>query len=97
MTMTRTEGEILEKAKQVQHLASKSGCTSATIKRISKKIEKTWVDIGTLVFDDVEVLCMFLDEKLSYNLYWTMIYLAMHNKICIIKKDGFYYLDWINF
>ena len=97
MSMTRTEAEILDKARRVQYLAGKNGCTPAIMKRIARKIEKTWVDIGTLIFDDVEVLCMFLDEKLSYNLYWTIIYLAMHNKIFITKKDGFYYLDWVNF
>ena len=95
---TRTEQEIEREMIRVRKFASKEGCTPAAFKRISKKLEDLWHDIGTIAFDDIDMLCMFMNERRSYNLYWTMLRLAYENKIMIIKKDdGFYYLDWIPF
>lgn len=95
---TRTEQEIEREMIRVRKFASKEGCTPAAFKRISKKLEDLWHDIGTIAFDDIDMLCMFLNERRSYNLYWTMLMLSYKNKIFIDKKDdGFYYLDWIPF
>lgn len=95
---TRTEQEIEREMIRVRKYASKEGCTPAAFKRISKKLEDLWYDIGTIAFDDIDMLCMFLNERRSYNLYWTMLMLSYKNKIFIDKKDdGFYYLDWIPF
>ena len=95
--MIRTEWELKDKMRRIQHLASKSGCSLRSQKRIEEKLRAMWVDMGTIVFDDVEVLAMFLDEKLTYDLYYTMLRMAWEGKISILKKGDYYYLDVIPF
>lgn len=71
------------------------GWTKRDYQRVLKKLKA--VCTPSLEFDDVECLSIMLEEPIDYKLYYSLMRAVKDDNFCLVKKDGYYILDYVNF
>lgn len=65
--------------------------------KIEKKIEELWDAMGSIEFNSFFDLAMMLGENYPSRVREAVYRLIDRDKLCLISKNGHWYLDYIKF